>query len=58
MPAEGRILRQELKVRNFYENVRLKKIPEKLLRERDPGLISFFNINTPEDFSMAQRMSG
>ncbi|MDP2646881.1 MAG: molybdenum cofactor guanylyltransferase [Desulfobacterales bacterium] len=58
LPEKGRILIQELKVRKFFENVRLKKIPEKLLRARDPELLSFFNINTPEDLAIAQGMSG
>ena len=56
---QGRNLRQGLKVLNFYGSVRVKKIPEQKLRRVDPGLLSFFNVNTPEDFARAgQILSG
>ena len=50
---QGRILRQGLKILNFYDSVRVKRIPEQTLRRVDPGLLSFFNVNTPEDFARA-----
>jgi molybdopterin-guanine dinucleotide biosynthesis protein A len=54
-----RILRQGLKILNFYDRVRVKKIPEQTLRRIDPDLLSFFNVNTPEDFARAgQILSG
>jgi hypothetical protein len=36
--------------------LRIKKLPEKMLRQHDPDLISFYNINTPEDLATAQDM--
>jgi molybdopterin-guanine dinucleotide biosynthesis protein A len=51
-----RILRQGLKIINFYDQVRVKKIPEGTLRQVDPDLQSFFNVNTPEDFALARQI--
>ncbi len=50
---QERILRQGLKILNFYDSVRVKRIPEQTLRRVDPDLLSFFNVNTPEDFAQA-----
>ncbi len=52
----NRILNQGLKILNIYDKVRVKKIPEKTLRPVDPDLLSFFNINTPEDFARAEQI--
>ena len=38
------------------KNCRIKTIPEERLREKDPGLVSFFNINTPQDLARAEQM--
>jgi molybdopterin-guanine dinucleotide biosynthesis protein A len=54
-PAK-RVLNQGLKILNFYERVRVKKIPEASLRQVDPDLLSFFNVNTPEDFARAEQI--
>jgi molybdopterin-guanine dinucleotide biosynthesis protein A len=35
----------------------VKKIAEPQLRAADPDLISFFNINTPEDLAASKKMS-
>lgn len=51
-----RILSRGLKILNFYDHVRVKKIPEKQLRRVDPDLLSFFNVNTPEDFAHAAQI--
>lgn len=51
-----RILSQGLKILNFYDHVRVKKIPEDSLCRVDPDLLSFFNINTPEDFAHAAQI--
>jgi molybdopterin-guanine dinucleotide biosynthesis protein A len=51
--SQKRILNQGLKILNFYNHVRVKKVNEPSLRRVDPDLISFFNINTPEDFARA-----
>ncbi|KPJ76969.1 MAG: hypothetical protein AMJ54_09810 [Deltaproteobacteria bacterium SG8_13] len=46
--------RQQFKIQSFFHSVRVMKIEEKPLRSADPDLISFFNINTPEDLARAE----
>ena len=48
-PIAAQLAEGKLKVTQFFPGVRIKKIPESSLREVDPELKSFFNINTPED---------
>lgn len=45
-----------LKIQGLMGRVRVKKIPENKLREIDPELVSFFNVNTPEDLVKAEEM--
>jgi len=53
---EQQIVQQKLKINRFFSKVHVKKIPEDILLEKDPNLISFFNINTPEDMERAEKM--
>jgi molybdopterin-guanine dinucleotide biosynthesis protein A len=39
----------------FFDDVRLRALPLDEIRRIDPGLLSFFNVNTPEDWQEAQR---
>ncbi len=55
-PMEQNLVKQKLKIQRFYQKVRTKKIPEKDLRQKDPDLISFFNINTSDDLTRAQEI--
>jgi molybdenum cofactor guanylyltransferase len=48
-PIAGQLAEGKLKVSHFYSRVRIKKVPEISLRQVDPELKSFFNINTPGD---------
>lgn len=54
--VEHRLIRQEFKIRQLFKTVRVHKIPESLLREKDPELISFFNINTAEELAEAEHL--
>jgi molybdopterin-guanine dinucleotide biosynthesis protein A len=58
-PAHNRrrVLQPSLKVQRFLESVRVKKVPGTVLREKDPDLVSFFNINQPEDLVRAEAMA-
>jgi molybdopterin-guanine dinucleotide biosynthesis protein A len=47
---------QTLKIQSFFNKIRLKKIPEEIIRESDPELLSFFNINTPADLEKAEQI--
>ena len=56
-PIESQILRNDLKVTGFFPKVRTKIFRENKLREADPDLHSFFNINTPEDLAVAEKLA-
>ncbi|MDY6790007.1 MAG: molybdenum cofactor guanylyltransferase [Thermodesulfobacteriota bacterium] len=55
-PVERQILQKKFKIDQLFKKRRVKKIPEKILRQKDPELISFFNINTPQDREKAEKM--
>lgn len=55
--VEHHIKQNKFKIQRALGNHRLKKIPETVLRSKDPELISFFNINTPTDLKVAQEMA-
>jgi molybdopterin-guanine dinucleotide biosynthesis protein A len=42
----------------FFPQVRVRALPEEELRQHDPALRSFFNVNTPERLAEARGMSG
>jgi len=52
---DGRRLQPGLKVQRLFDDLRVVRVPEAALREADPELISFFNINCPEDLMEAER---
>jgi len=55
-PIKQQLEKEKFKIDHFFQKVRIKKIPEKMLREKDPDLISFFNINTPADLARAEKI--
>jgi molybdopterin-guanine dinucleotide biosynthesis protein A len=50
---QHQMTQNRLKIQGFFNKVRIKTISEKVIREIDPELLSFFNINTPEDLEKA-----
>jgi len=44
-------------VQRFFEQVAARRFPEALCRQKDPELISFFNINRPEDMTRAEEIA-
>jgi molybdopterin-guanine dinucleotide biosynthesis protein A len=56
-PVEQQLIKQQLKIRHVFQKVRVKKLPEPILRKADPDLISFSNINTPEDLARAEQIA-
>jgi molybdenum cofactor guanylyltransferase len=57
IPAiEKQLRRGGVKVDHFFKQVRLKKIPYERFEAVDPDLVSFFNINTPEDLDHARQL--
>jgi len=54
--AEQHLKKQKLKIQMAFRKSRIKTISEKKLREKDPELLSFFNINTPQDLERAREI--
>ena len=50
-PIENRLRRGDFRIRRFFDRVRVKHVSEKRLRRVDPDLLSFKNVNTPEDLA-------
>lgn len=46
--------RDQLKIQGLFRKIRVKTVAESELRAADPELISFFNVNTPEDLIQAE----
>ncbi len=50
---ENRLRRGDFRIRRFFDRMRVKHVSEKRLRQVDPDLLSFKNVNTPEDLAEA-----
>ena len=48
--------RNELKVTNIYEYLRIRTVPEEEVRMVDPDLSSFINLNTPHELPLLARL--
>ena len=46
----------DLQVDHFFGRVRAIEVPEEVLREADPELLSFLNVNTPDDLARAEAL--
>jgi molybdenum cofactor guanylyltransferase len=57
-PIEAHLKAQHPKIVDFFSKVRVKEVPGKILRQADPDLESFLNINTPEDLASVNKMLG
>ncbi|MCK5486370.1 MAG: molybdenum cofactor guanylyltransferase, partial [Desulfobacterales bacterium] len=55
-PAQQHLEQEKLKVIKAFRKSRIKTISEKVLRKKDPDLLSFFNINAPDDLKRAEEM--
>jgi molybdopterin-guanine dinucleotide biosynthesis protein A len=56
-PIERQLSAHKLKIQHFFGKVRVKKVPETRLRESDPDLLSFYNVNTPNDLRHAESIA-
>ena len=50
---EPRLIAGDLKISGFYDQVRVRYLPEEEVATLDPDFLSFFNVNTPEDLERA-----
>jgi len=48
----------DLRMISFFPRVRVLTVEDEELERLDPGKLSFFNINTPEDLAQAERLLG
>lgn len=55
-PITRQLEKQEFRINRTFQKLRIKKLPENILRRHDPDLVSFYNINTPEGLAQAQQM--
>ena len=53
---EGQLSKNDLKVDNLFSKVRIKTIPYEIFQQVDEDLISFFNVNSPEDLKYAEQL--
>ena len=49
----SRLEARELKIARFFDDVRVRTFSEDEVDDIDPGRLSFFNVNTPEDLARA-----
>jgi molybdopterin-guanine dinucleotide biosynthesis protein A len=54
-PIEDTLSKGARRITHFYHKVRVRYVPEEDLRSLDPALLSFRNINTPEDLDAFQK---
>ena len=52
---ERHLEKGSFKIRDVFKKLRVVTISEKRLRMADPELASFFNVNTPEDLTLANK---
>lgn len=55
-PVKQQLVQGEFKIQRFFKKIRFKTISENVLRKKDPELLSFFNINTPDQLEMAEKI--
>lgn len=55
-PIERNLSQGNYKIQNSFRKLRLKPIKEATLRRLDPELMSFYNINSPEDLARAEAL--
>ncbi len=53
---EQAVIDGRLKILRVFRQERIGRVPESEIRKVDPDLISFFNINTPQDLETARRL--
>ena len=55
---EARLQADDLKISGFFDDVRIRYLEEGEVRQFDPQLLSFFNVNSPEDLARAHALAG
>ena len=55
-PIEAQLEGGQYKITRFFDRIRLKILPEELIKAADPEMLSFLNVNTPEALKAIQGM--
>ncbi len=56
-PIERQIEKKDLRLTAFYSKMKVRKVLEQELSRLDPELLSFRNINTPEEYESIKKIS-
>jgi molybdopterin-guanine dinucleotide biosynthesis protein A len=56
-PIERRLLGDQLKIVDFFDDVRVQYVPREEVARYDPTFRSFLNMNTPDDWCKLQRIA-
>ena len=56
-PINAKIAADQLKISGFFEDVRVRYFTEDRVRDIDPDLLSFFNVNTQQDLEKANQIA-
>lgn len=55
-PIDHQLENQDPKIIRFFPKVKVKEVSDAQIRAADPDLLSFFNINTPDDLATAEKI--
>ncbi|MEF2145974.1 MAG: molybdenum cofactor guanylyltransferase, partial [Desulfovibrionaceae bacterium] len=54
---EEQLGRGDFKIINFFDKVHVRDVSVRLLAQHDPDLLSFRNLNTPEELARARELA-
>jgi len=57
-PMRARLLADDLRIINFFDAVRVRVVAPDEIARFDPQMLSFLNVNTPEDWNFAMSLLG
>lgn len=55
---EALILEGNLKIIDFFHRVKKREVPTEEILPLDPQLLSFLNLNTPDDLARIRQLAG
>jgi len=55
-PMERNLARGDFKIIGLFNKLKVRTVSQKVVLRHDPEMISFFNVNTPEDLERAHRI--
>lgn len=55
-PVSEQLSRNDFKIIRFFDQVRVRTVDAETLRKADPELVSFMNVNTPEELAASRKL--